>query len=131
MFCDFSRYHLAFNVGVGYGGGNYVKRVVRTTCPDRFANHEGHAPQGCVSVTVTGNHVGSGVENHFIPARFLTPASPSAKGQYVLVLQGDLQGQVCHVIRWVRKEKKAVITPITLKDTYVLPASDVCLAYPV
>ena len=70
------------------------------------------------------------MEYHFILARFLKPAAPYAEDQFILVLQGDLQGQFCQVIRWIRKEKKVVITPVMQNECIVVEAEDVCLAFP-
>ncbi|KAF9233647.1 hypothetical protein BU15DRAFT_66401 [Melanogaster broomeanus] len=58
-FCDFSQHHLSFNIGVGFAGGSFIKHVLLST---------------------TSNHSGRGIEHHNVPARFLTPASPTAKG---------------------------------------------------
>ena len=130
VFCTFSHYQLCFNVSAGYHGGNYVKWIIWLTCSNCFANPEGQAPPSCVSISVFGNHVGTGTEYHFIPACFLKLAAPHAKDQFVLVLQGDLQGQVCQVIRWVRKEKKAVITLVMQNECIVVEAGDICLVFP-
>ena len=107
---------------------------MRTTL-DRFANSEGCAPAGHVSLSVSGNHTGAATEYHHVPACFLTPASPNAKDQVVLVLQGDWRGRFCRVIRWARKEKNAVVTPIqevpsACNESLVLPAVDISLAIP-
>ncbi|KAG6373937.1 hypothetical protein JVT61DRAFT_6099 [Boletus reticuloceps] len=132
QFCDFSRYRLCFHATSGYRGGNYIKWIMRTT-PDRFSNSEGRAPPGHVSLTVSGNHTGTVTEYHHVPACFLSLASPNAKGQVVLVLQGDWRGWFCMVIRWARREKMATVTPIPAvssphNESLVLPAADICLA---
>jgi hypothetical protein len=118
---------LCFDAG-GYCDGRYIKRVMRTG-PDRFSNAEGLAPPGCIALSVSPNHGGSSLEYHHVPARFLSPASPTSSKDYVLVLRGDLQGQFCKVVRWIRKEKKAEVrASIQSQQSIVLPADDVCLA---
>lgn len=130
-FCDYSKYQLCFNVALGYQRGNYTKRVMRSG-PDRFWNVEGQAPSGCVALSVSGNHAGAALEYHHVPARFLTPACPTARGQIVLVLRGALQGQFRQVTKWSRKTKKATIstTPPSSESTE-LPPEDICLAEPI
>jgi hypothetical protein len=133
-FCDFSRHHLSFNIGVGFAGGSFMKRVMRTACLDRFCGGAGPALPGYVSLSATSNHSGRGIEHHNVPARFLTPATPTAKGQFVLVLQGELRGRFCQVFRWIRKERKVVVPSVVAEDSedcYItLSADEVCLATP-
>ncbi|KAG8216759.1 hypothetical protein J3R82DRAFT_6997 [Butyriboletus roseoflavus] len=131
QFCNFICHQLCFNIGIGYQAGNYSKQVMHTTCLDCFSNHDGQAPPGCVSLYVFGNHIGAAMKYHHVPMCFLTPASPTTKDQLVLVLQGDWRGSFCRVIRWIRKEKKAVVTlidPSSSNQVTVFPAEDICLA---
>ena len=75
--------------------------------------------------------MGSKVEDHYVPAHFLTPTSPTKKDQVVLVLKGDWVGRFCKVIRWMRNEKKAVIILIPQGGVAtVFEAPDICLAVP-
>ncbi|KAG6376548.1 hypothetical protein JVT61DRAFT_2544 [Boletus reticuloceps] len=133
QFCDFARYRICFNVGVGYRGGAYVKRVMCTT-KNPFGTKVHPVPTGHLSLTVTGNHTGSKFEDHCVPARFLTPASPTKKDQVVLILKGDWAGRLCKVIRWMRNEKKAVVISqegsSSRNDVMVFKAPDICLVVP-
>ncbi|KIJ05986.1 hypothetical protein PAXINDRAFT_20793 [Paxillus involutus ATCC 200175] len=133
-FCDFSRHYLSFNISAAFGGGRFTRRIMRTACPDRFCGGAGPAPPGCVSLSATSNHSGRGIKHYNVPARCLTPASPMTKGQFILVLRGDLKGRFCQVVRWVRKEKKAMVLPSVASSSrdncITLSAEDICLATP-
>ncbi|KAI6027117.1 hypothetical protein EDC04DRAFT_2605984 [Pisolithus marmoratus] len=125
-FCDYANWHVCLRVGMSYNCGSLLKRVVRTTVPDRFStvvHGHGLAPPGHVSVTVTSSTVSANIEHHFIPARDLTPANPRSAGQYCLVLHGELVGQIHQVKKCqVKKDPKGV----ELEDGTKLPLGDVC-----
>ncbi|KAF8128405.1 hypothetical protein EV363DRAFT_1170553 [Boletus edulis] len=96
------------------------------TTPDRFSNSEDCAPPRHVSLTIFGNHTGMATKYHHVPARFLSSASPNAKGQVVLVLQGDWRDQFYMNIRWARREKMVIVTLILVvsslrNESLVLP----------
>ncbi|KAN0078172.1 hypothetical protein V8E55_010229, partial [Tylopilus felleus] len=78
QFCDFSRYQFCFYVTAAYHKGRYCKRIMRTTL-DRFSNSEGRSP-GYISLSASRMR-GGATEYHHVPARFLTPASPSSQDQ--------------------------------------------------
>ncbi|KIJ06250.1 hypothetical protein PAXINDRAFT_20549 [Paxillus involutus ATCC 200175] len=96
-FCDFSRHYLSFNISAAFGGGCFTRQIMRTACPDHFCGGAGPAPPGCVLLSAMSNHSGRGIEHYNVPARCLTPASPTTKGQFILVLRGDLKGRFCQV----------------------------------
>lgn len=123
-FCDFSSYHLGFNVSVGFTQVSLGKRVVRTTCPDRFCGRDGPAPSGSVCVTVTGHKSGTAVQHLQIPARFLTPASPTGKNQLCLVLKGHQAGRIVR-LKMCQRSRKEVVT----EDNLTIPFSDICVAF--
>lgn len=104
------------------------------TTKDRFSTKECPAPPGHILLTVSGNHMGFKVKDHYVPAHFLTPANPTKKDQVVLVLKGDWAGWFCKVIQWLRNEKKAVISLISreglhlaMKQWYLKLQIDICL----
>lgn len=121
-FCQFTHFHLAFNVDLCYKNGSFLNRVARTTCPDRFRG----APEGHISVTVPGHNRGSGIGHHHIPAKFLKPALPtgSGKDKFALILVGDSAGQI-HPITTYRKKKREV----QLGGSW-FACKDICPAYP-
>ncbi|KAG8212861.1 hypothetical protein J3R82DRAFT_11183 [Butyriboletus roseoflavus] len=130
-FCDFSQFVLCFNISAVYYGGNYSKRIMQTAS-NHFANKDGPAPLSSVCLSISSNHAGAKLEDHHVPVYLLDPASSTSKDQYVLVLQGDLKGTFCKVLRWIRKEKKVEVTAIAAmqRSKVVLGAVDICLAIP-
>ncbi|KAI6110368.1 hypothetical protein EDD16DRAFT_1522228 [Pisolithus croceorrhizus] len=77
-----------------------TSEVVRTMAPDHFSTIEdGPAPPSHIAVMVTSSTVSANIERHFVPTRYLTPANLTSTGQYCLVLQGTLAGQIF----WVKK----------------------------
>ena len=121
-FCRWSDWHVCFNVGLRYNNAALLKRVVRTTCPDRFLGKEGPAPPGCVSTTVTALRTGARIEHHMIPASCLTPAAPKGKGDTCLILKGNKKGLI-YAIAQCRTRKWEVV----LGDGMTRPFDDVCL----
>ena len=98
-----------------------------TTCLDHFCGPNGPAPASHVSLAVTSNHSGGGIQYHNVPTSFLTLANPTRKGKIVLVLQGALQGWYCSVFQWKRKEQLTVLESAE-HGRVTLSAGDVCLA---
>ncbi|KAI5997544.1 hypothetical protein EDD15DRAFT_2364271 [Pisolithus albus] len=123
-FCDFKSFHLGFNVSVCFMQVSLGKRVVRTVCPDRFAGQDGPAPRGSVCVTVTGHNAGSGIQHLTIPAQYLTPANPTGKNQWCLILKGPQAGRIVRIIK-CQRSSKSVVT----EDGSTIPFSDICLAF--
>jgi len=123
-FCDFSSYHLGFNVSVEFTQVSLGKRVVRTVCPDRFCGKDGIAPPGSVCVTVMGHNAGSGIQHLMIPARCLTPANPTGKNQLCLVLKGAQAGRIVRIAKCQRK-----IDQVVTEDGDKFPFSDICVAF--
>ncbi|KAH0825889.1 hypothetical protein J3R83DRAFT_7696 [Lanmaoa asiatica] len=128
-FCDFSKFHLAFNVDLRFMRGSFHNRVARTTCPDRFCRTSDGvsepAPPGHVSVTVPGHNRGSGIEHYHIPAKFLTPTFPASGGnkQLGLILVGEHAGEVRPISKYRRKQRD-----VELEGTWY-PCKHVCPVY--
>ena len=113
---------MCFNVGLGYDCGSLEKRVVRSTCPDRFLSPNGKVPDGCVSVTVTARRDSTRVDNHTIPAIHLTASPPRAKDQKCLILEGDRAGQV-HMVKDCKSRQQKVL----LYDGTSFSFDEICL----
>ena len=87
-----------------YEQGSYWKRTGYTPLSGRF--------NGCADneiVVVVSDHRTSQHCSRTIQLHHLVPASPVKKGDYVVILHGDLQGHVTEVIQCQRKEKMVKI----------------------
>ena len=123
-FCNFTSYHLGFNVSVGFTQVSLGKWVVWTVCPDRFCGKNGPAPPGSVCVTVTGHNSGSAIQPLQIPTQYLTPANPTGKNQLCLVLRGPQAGGVVHIKKCSRCSKEVVT-----QNDLTIPFSDICVTF--
>lgn len=87
-----------------YERGSYLKRTGYTPLYGRF-----HGCAGNEIVVVVSDHRTSQHCPRIIQLHHLLPASPVKKGDYVVILYGDLQGHVTEVIQCQRKEQKVKI----------------------
>ena len=123
-FCNFSLYHLGFNVSIGFIQVSLGKQVVWTVCPDRFCGRDGPAPSGSVCVMVTGHNSGSAIQHLQIPARYLTPTNPTRKNQLCLVLKGPQVGRIVRIQK-CQRNSKVVVT----QDNLTIPFLDICVVF--
>ena len=91
-----------------------------TTIPLQFDNSQ-HPSK--VAMYWTDNK--SKWQHDFITLDDLKPGTPSKKGVEVLVLHGDFRGQVFMVAKVTKSN--ATVTLWQPSNTFVLPASQVCL----
>jgi len=106
--CNFSEFHLAFNVDLWFKGGSFLNCITCTTCPNHFCGGAGHAPKGSLSVTVPGHNREFRLQHYHIPTMFLKPAllNGSGKDKCALILVGDCTGQMHPVMKYCRQKEK-------------------------
>ena len=106
-----------FYIWVGFNStyerGSYLKRTGYTPPSGPF--------NGCDNneiLVVVSNHRTSQPQWRKVQLHHLVPASPVKKGDYVVILSGDHQGQVTEVLECQRKKQKVKIIINNSPRTY-------------
>lgn len=119
-------HHTVLKVRVGFMGGRLHKRFVSMACPDPFCGANGPAPEKCVAVFCTSNNAGAAIQHYHIPSKYLSPAYPCKKNQWVLVLDGDSRGQIFTVTR-CNVKKNTVEVALSPMTCVILHFEQICL----
>lgn len=90
-----------------------MKRTVYTPPSGRFNDCDNNE-----IVVVVSNHRTSQLQWRKVQLHHLVPASPVKKGDYVVILSGDYQGQVTEVLECQRKKQKVKIIINNSPQTY-------------
>jgi hypothetical protein len=108
---------------VTYENGSYATRHAYTPLPDRFIDANGQCPHHEVCIIVTDHRTAVPVPRR-VELRHLKPVPPKKKGDWIVIISGDLQGAVAEVVACKTKALRAEVAINGVK--MALNFSDIC-----
>lgn len=97
---------VAFNAS--YERGSFVKRNAYTAAPNRFIDADGQCSEGEVCLIWTDHRTALSVHKR-VELCHLKPAAPRSKGEQVVILTGEKQGQLGMVEACRKKTSDALV----------------------
>jgi hypothetical protein len=118
-------FHIWVGFQVTYQNGSYATRHAYTPLPDRFADENGQCAHHEVCVILTDHRTAIPVPRR-VELRHLKPVPPKKKGDWIVIISGDHQGDVAEVNACKTKASKAEVVINGAKEKKAFDFSDIC-----